>query len=153
MKYILIVLVVAVTVCSVISTVSLGHRGQEVVGAFTPSLLPGDPMPQGYICSYMYYELQRYCYDPSHSIYVTPKDDRVHSVTYQIDNKMTIGELLLQWGTPEGAVIGYSSFDVSWGDTVAYGIIQGSFSPSSHVLFISYGYKPDYPSWHGFRAS
>ncbi len=75
----------------------------------------------------------------------------IHHVSkWVFDSRLTLGDLILRWGTPTGQ---RGSF-VEWDDRSAFVLSDLGFQPSSEVYFISYGSSSeDLEPWTGFAHS
>ncbi len=160
LKYLLAIIAVIVTALSAVGiTVDLALSRaipSPLWNDLPGQYLPGRPLPANSYCDW-------YMYD-SRSLFCTARsaDGAQFFFSYDISSKvirrttvettpqLTIGELMLQWGTPIATdQIGQSTY-VYWKQRSAY-VYGSDFSPRSRVAFVTYWLDLDTkPGWKGF---
>lgn len=116
--------------------------------------LPGSPMPEDVFCYAMAYDASSDCSVNYQGNEVFLKFDTYTKTILRATieaHGLTVGELIIAWGTPTEIVQTYYMTSVHWGIRSAY-TYSDSFRPDNRVTFILYDLEPQRASpWRGFR--
>jgi hypothetical protein len=117
------------------------------------ALKPGSPIPGYVTCeewsAYNSYAIQ-YCHDGD--VYLSYDPDRgiiTRASTYVYSQAITLGQLVVAWGTPTGYKHEDRVLKVFWRDCYAY-LTDSGMSPANRVVVVGWGLHNDSDPWRGF---
>jgi hypothetical protein len=151
----LVYLATTIFVLGVVTTTRLQSAPQLLDLDLPPAYLPGGQIPENVM---LYLDIP-YETTVRRSVIFRDKeivlsfDARLKTILRAAiqTQELTIGEAIINWGTPTGIVQTYYLTSVHWGTRSAY-MYSDSFQPNSRVDFIQYDLEPQRTSsWRGFR--
>lgn len=115
-------------------------------------LKPGNPRPQHALCEgWPYYSyLMEYCHIGEVYFFLDSQKGRItQSMYYPETQKLTLGELILNWGTPSGFSKAGMLVQVYWSDRYVY-LQSQTLSPTTLVSTVGWNNEVEGKPWRGF---
>jgi hypothetical protein len=138
----LVALLIFTGVCIFLSTL-IGWLMTEPVNPpsvnMPAELLPGNPLPAHTACIPTYSYAEQYCWSGDvYFQYDMEAGEITHSSIYLYDQGVTVGELVIAWGSPSGYRRDGADFiNVYWADRYVY-VIGKIFGPDNKVVLVAW---------------